>query len=485
MLANNREIPLANYYTANMRYCRVRFPLTISVLAILAAACAALGQAGATRPSTTKPLATASTTAATKAAPDNPLVNAAEYLDRASRLKESDVDGRLALARWTFSHQMYPQTVEMVNQALYLEPQNRAAYTILQQVDDARPMPEEPQAAAALEKEMEDGFKHEFKIKYTRHFMICYDTTDQFAAQRGTYLEKSYDAFHFFFNMKSLRPEFLSEHLRVILFKSRDDYITYGKQVEKNDFSWAVGFYAQGRNRSVFYDESTGLTGSSYDKQAAKLKAELADFNKQLATARQLNQNGQVATLNVEINRTNNALAQLSFQRGNQVQAQNNATTMHEASHQISFNSGIQMRAVDYPFWLSEGLACSFEVEDANGHRGPAILNFGRIGTLKQAIRENRLNSIETVVSAASPNVEDEKNLTLAYAESWAVFHYLYKFQRQGMEDFLLAYRNHRPFTRIGAEEKKAIFVKAFGDNFEDLNKKYLAYIKSLPAKPS
>jgi hypothetical protein len=469
-----------------MRKCRARFPLTISVFAILAAAGAAFSQAGTTRPSTsaTKSAAPVSPAAATKAAPDNPLANAADYLDRASHLKEDDVDGRLALARWTFNHQMYSQAVEMVNQALYLEPQNRAAYTILQQVDDARPLAEEPQTAAALKKEMEDGFKHEFKIKYTRHFMICYDTTDVFAAQRGTYLEKSYDAFHFFFNMKTLHPEFLSGHLKVILFKSRDDYLTYGKEVEKNDFSWAVGFYAQGRNRSVFYDESSGVTGSSYDKQAAKLKAQLEDYNKQLATARQLNQNGLVATLNVEITRTNNALTQLSFQRGNQVQAQNNATTMHEASHQISFNSGIQTRAVDYPFWLSEGLACSFEVEDASGHRGPAILNFGRIGTLKQALRENRLNSIEAVVSAASPSVEDEKGLTLAYAESWAVFHYLYKFQRQGMEDFLLAYRSHRPFVRIGAEEKKAIFVKAFGDNFEDLNKKYTAYIKSLPSRP-
>ena len=33
------------------------------------------------------------------------------------------------------------------------------------------------------------------------------------------------------------------------------------------------------------------------------------------------------------------------------------ATIIHEATHQIAFNSGLQRRFADNPLWLSEGLA--------------------------------------------------------------------------------------------------------------------------------
>ena len=40
------------------------------------------------------------------------------------------------------------------------------------------------------------------------------------------------------------------------------------------------------------------------------------------------------------------------------------ATILHEACHQIAFNTGLQTRLGDYPLWVSEGIATFFEATD-------------------------------------------------------------------------------------------------------------------------
>ena len=40
------------------------------------------------------------------------------------------------------------------------------------------------------------------------------------------------------------------------------------------------------------------------------------------------------------------------------------ATIVHEATHQIAFNCGMQQRYADIPLWLCEGMAVYFEAPD-------------------------------------------------------------------------------------------------------------------------
>ena len=67
--------------------------------------------------------------APSRPAPDAALRDLTEFMERAGRLKDSDVEGRLALARWCRDREMWAQAAEMANQALYRDPGNRVAYT--------------------------------------------------------------------------------------------------------------------------------------------------------------------------------------------------------------------------------------------------------------------------------------------------------------------------------------------------------------------
>jgi hypothetical protein len=111
-------------------------------------------------------------------------------------------------------------------------------------------------------------------------------------------------------------------------------------------------------------------------------------------------------------------------------------------------------------------------------------VNFGRVEGLKQALKDDKLVPIEKFITAEpSPAAENHDEITELYAESWGLFHYLYKFEREGMEKYLLAYKSHTPRKPISADERKTLFTNAFGKNLESLDKRFVAYVKSLPAK--
>ena len=124
------------------------------------------------------------------------------------------------------------------------------------------------------------------------------------------------------------------------------------------------------------------------------------------------------------------------------------------------------------------------ETEDAVGRRGPAVLNFGRIAGIKDALRAGTLIPVEKLVTDARPEKLDEGSLTLFYAEGWGLFHYLYKFHRAGMEKYLMTYAAHATLRPVDAEERRKLFTDAFGDDWAELDKKFVAYLKALPAQP-
>jgi hypothetical protein len=104
---------------------------------------------------------------------------------------------------------------------------------------------------------------------------------------------------------------------------------------------------------------------------------------------------------------------------------------------------------------------------------------------IKDAIRDNKLLPLEQIITANPQPTAATDVLRLQYAQSWALFHYLYKFQREGMEKFIVSYKYHTPYRSISADERKVIFTAAFGADLEALNTKWVAYLKSLPAKPN
>src|SRR5947209_6463029 len=84
---------------------------------------------------------------------DSAATDLAEFLSRRAGLRQDDVEGRLSLARWAREREMFSQATDMAREALYRDPENRAAWLILQQIDQAISLPAEPENEEKLKAE--------------------------------------------------------------------------------------------------------------------------------------------------------------------------------------------------------------------------------------------------------------------------------------------------------------------------------------------
>jgi hypothetical protein len=413
-------------------------------------------------------------------APAIPAADLTAYLSQRAALQLDDIPDRLALSHWAITHEMWTQAADMAHEVLDRDPDNRVAWNILQQIDGVVLLPENKEVEDGLKAECLRRFGHNFQTRNTRHFLICYDTTDAFAIQRGAALEKAYDAFLFNFNMRKIRPNFLSARLVVLLIKTRDDYLAYAKQTEGADLSWAAGYYSQRTNRTAFYDDSTGPSAEGAEQTLAQLRAKLKALTLDISRA---TSQSQINALTIERAHTSQAVTQIDLRINNAVGMLNNVKTVHEAAHQLAFNTGIQSRLVDYPLWFSEGLACSFETEDATHHRGPAVVNAARMVVIKDFLHRGKLLPLDAFITNPQPAKMDEETLNLFYAESWALFHYLYRTNRAGLENYLLAYKALPILRAVLPDQRLQLFTDAFGNDLPTLQKNFTAYLKALPPR--
>ena len=74
------------------------------------------------------------------------------------------------------------------------------------------------------------------------------------------------------------------------------------------------------------------------------------------------------------------------------------ATIIHEATHQLAFNCGMQNRYADIPLWLSEGIAIYFETPDLRNKRGwrsIGSVNRVRLAEFRRYLRSRPSDSSE------------------------------------------------------------------------------------------
>ncbi len=97
----------------------------------------------------------------------------------------------------------------------------------------------------------------------------------------------------------------------------------------------------------------------------------------------------------------------------------NSIALFHEATHQLTFNTGLLNRAAEVPLLISEGLATYGEVRRPRGRASIGDLNRERLGVLWNALIEDKpFHSVSDLLSNDELFVQEE-TIQLAYAEAW------------------------------------------------------------------
>jgi hypothetical protein len=158
------------------------------------------------------------------------------------------------------------------------------------------------------------------------------------------------------------------------------------------------------------------------------------------------------------------------------------ATIIHEATHQIAFNSGLQTRFADVPLWVSEGLAVYFETPDlqnAKGWKTIGAVNTSRLDRFRHYLPQRPADSLKSLISD-DQRIRDPRTALDAYAEAWALNYYLLHHHPKQYAAYLQMLSEKRPLIWNDPAERIKEFQTAFGENLDQLDADFVRQMQKL-----
>lgn len=268
-----------------------------------------------------------------------------------------------------------------------------------------------------------------FRVHTTPHYVVCYNTSREYAEWTSSLFERLYKAFTSYWKREGMdvrEPEF---PLVVIAFADRASYEASAAGDLGDAVRNIVGYYNLKTNQVNMYD----LTGVESVRGPGNRRGSQREITQMLS------QRAAVPLV---------------------------ATIVHEATHQIAFNCGLQTRLSDVPLWLCEGMAVYFEAPDltsSRGWRGIGRVNYSRLATFRRNLPNWRRDSLVTLI-ADNQRFRDPKTAVAAYADAWALNYFLIKHRSDEYAAYLKILASKRPLMEDDADARLAEFKQHFGD---------------------
>ncbi len=160
-------------------------------------------------------------------------------------------------------------------------------------------------------------------------------------------------------------------------------------------------------------------------------------------------------------------------------------TLVHEATHQIGFNTGLHSRLGTNPRWVVEGLATVFEargiLDRSARHEIGNRVNRERLIWFRNYLSDRRpVNSLETFLKSDRPF----QTATLdAYSEAWALSFYLIETRPVDYARYLQTLSEHAADSQDTPDQRLDDFREAFGQDLTLFEANYLRFMRRLSVK--
>ena len=311
---------------------------------------------------------------------------------------------------------------------------------IIERKKDSRPF--KPLTKKEIAKQLQETLP-QFKIHQTQHYVICYNTSSAYAKWCGGLYERLFRGFYGYWRRNGVRlkqPEF---PLVGLVFQDHRSYSAFARRELGTDAGSIIGYYNLKTNRVNMYD-LTGVEGLNRGQ-------------------------GRVSSRR----RINQILAQPQAER-------TVATIVHEATHQLAYNSGLQTRLAGNPLWVSEGLAVYFETPDLKRKKGWSkigAVNRVSLFQFRGSLRRRPENSLQLLI-ASDKRFQDGKTTADAYSEAWALNYFLLRTKRKLYVKYLKILAKLDPLEDLTKEKRLVQFKSVFGENLEKLDAQFLRYMR-------
>ena len=298
---------------------------------------------------------------------------------------------------------------------------------------------------AKMEEELKREFGDGFWTLSTPRYLFVSDASEGYVKWCSRLFDSLDDSFRKYAKKRRLELVDRVEPLVVVIFSKQSDFMKYAS-VETNSSGQLVAYYNLQTNRVALYD----LSGAEGTSEASSRKR-----------------------------RTTTSETREFLSRPNA--AFNVATIIHEATHQLAFNSGVFKRSGPVALWSVEGLSLVFETPVGsirqNGWTYRGILPTNE---RMKAIFETRFGASRTTFKSVVEQESYYADLETSYAASWALYYYLEKKRPGDLGTYLRLLAEKQACTVYSKEDRVADFEACFGDDWEKLTKNVLNFVRRL-----
>lgn len=264
-----------------------------------------------------------------------------------------------------------------------------------------------------------------FEIHLTRHYVVCFNTSRDYAKWAATLFERLHEAFGNYWRQAGLDLSAHEQPLPVVLFAARGDY----QEIATRDLGRAAdqiaGYFNMMTNRITSYD-ITGTLGLPRSPR------------------------GMGDRIGSDILARPEAAGLVS-------------TLVHEATHQMVYNSGLARRLAPVPVWVNEGIAAVFETPDLRnpaGWRGIGLVNKPRLDRFRRSFEAGGLEPL----IVGDERFRDPGTAIDAYAAAWALTWFLLETRRDQFVAYLRLQAAKQPLGADSPERRLEDFQTAFGE---------------------
>jgi hypothetical protein len=248
-----------------------------------------------------------------------------------------------------------------------------------------------------------------FRTFETGRYVVFSDEHIPWTQSQLGRLEATYEQFHRFCRSLGMPRPPLRHKLVCVLFREKGDFTRFAVGQDQMNSSWSLGYYSPRHDRIVFYN---GEAEEDADEFASKRLI---------------------------------------------------ATTIHEAIHQLSFHTGLQTIHVQYPLWINEGLATSFETDSPDEAFGPDHEFPPRRQRFNTLLEDGDLIPLRTFVQLDRMPDSRPETIFTVYNQSYAFFTWLARERKKQLREYLSVMLREPP-GRPSPARQLELFEEAFGD---------------------
>lgn len=283
-----------------------------------------------------------------------------------------------------------------------------------------------PCSQGEMRSQLQREFGRRFDVSGTGNYLVVHPAGQKDRwAQR---FESLYRSFVRYFSVRGMQPGALQFPLVAVVLHSQEEFLEHSRRAGGSVSMGVLGYYSPRSNQVLLFDVTRG------------------------------NAADDSWYINAE-------------------------TILHEATHQMAFNSGLHSRWAPPPRWVGEGLAMLFEapgVWDAQRH--PHLndrINTARLRAFRQFGERRARGFLPHFVSQSDSAFF--RTPAAAYAEAWAFSFFLSEMEPAKYLSYLQRTAQREPLKRYTAAEQLAEFTDVFGQDLGMLEARYLRFISQLP----